>query len=165
MKHRLIWITGLSGAGKTSIAVKVFSQLKVNFANTILVDGDSVREIFCNDLGHNLEDRVKNAWRIVRLCKYICDQEINVVCATMSLYKEIHDFIYEKFDNPLVVYLDVPMAELVKRNKKNLYSDGINVSGRDLPYDEPRNEKYVMKLTNDSGLDKTVNIILDRVKL
>jgi adenylylsulfate kinase-like enzyme len=164
MKGRLIWITGLSGAGKTSVAKQVFDMVKNAFLNTAIIDGDDFREIFGNDLGYGIEDRIKNAWRIVKMSRYLCGEGINIVCATMSLYKEIHGFIYENFDNPLLVYLDVPMEELKRRNKKNLYAHGFNVSGIDLPFDEPRHDKYVLKINNTETLNAAVNKIMERIK-
>jgi adenylylsulfate kinase len=163
MNSKLIWITGLSGAGKTTVAVKICEYIKKKNPDTIMIDGDAFREIIGNDLGHDLADRIKNAWRIVKMCQYICDQNINVVCSTMSLYAEIHSFIYKNFNDPLIVYLDVSMNELKKRNKKNLYSSGRNVSGIDLPYDEPKHKKYVVKVENSGTLDITVKTIIERL--
>jgi adenylylsulfate kinase-like enzyme len=163
MKGRLVWITGLSGAGKTTVARRLFDALKTDCPNTAMMDGDDFRAVFDNDLGYGVEDRIKNAWRIVKMCKYLCDQDLNVVCATMSLYKEIHDFIYENFENPLVVYLDVSMEELKKRNKKNLYSGGVNVSGLDQSVDEPCHNDHVIRITNTGTPDVTVNKIIVRL--
>jgi adenylylsulfate kinase len=164
VEKQLIWITGLSGAGKTTLAIEVCKQIKKRCLNTVIFDGDAFREISGNDLGHNLEDRIKNAHRIVRMCKYLCDQGLNVVCATMSLYSEIHNFIYNNFECPLVVYLDVPMEELKKRNQKNLYSQGKDLSGIDLPFDKPVHEKYVLNI-NNSNISDTVNKIIRRLEL
>jgi adenylylsulfate kinase len=164
MRRKLIWVTGLSGAGKTAAAKQVFALLRDAAPNTVMLDGDDFRAVFDGDLGYSVADRVKNARRIVKMCKYLCDQDMNVVCATMSLYGDIHDFIYKNFEDPLVVFLDVSMDELKKRNKKNLYSIGADVSGIDQMYDEPRHDKYVLKINNAERLDLTVNKIMERIK-
>ncbi len=164
-RNKLIWITGLSGAGKTTVAKEIYSLIKKSFVNTVMIDGDSFREAIGNDLGHNLEDRVKNAYRIVKMCKYLYEQDMNVICSTMSLYTEIHEFIYENFDNPLIVYLDVSMDELKRRNQKQLYSEGKNVTGIDLPFDKPANTDYVLKINNDNNLDNTIKQILERCEI
>ena len=164
-KSKLIWITGLSGAGKTTIAKEVYSVMKKSQANTVLIDGDEFRYAIGNDLGHELEDRIKNAYRIVRMCKYLYNQDINIVCSTMSLYKEIHEYIYMNFNNPLVVYLDVSMEELKNRNQKGLYSQGKNVTGIDLPFDEPVNKDFVLKLNNDNNIQNTINKIIERCNI
>lgn len=162
MKSKLIWITGLSGAGKTTVAKEVCSCLKKDKRNIIMIDGDDFRELLGNDLGHNLEDRIKNAYRIVKTCRYFYEQDMNVICSTMSLYKDIHEFIYDNFENPLLVYLDVSMDELKKRNQKGLYSEGSDVTGIDLPFDEPVHNEFVLKIKNDNNLQDTVNRILER---
>jgi adenylylsulfate kinase len=99
------------------------------------------------------------------MCGYLCGQGLNVVCATMSMYKEIHDFIYGGFENPLVVYLDVSMDELKRRNKKELYSRGKNVSGLDQNIDEPRHDDYVMKIDSTETPGVTVNKIMERLNI
>lgn len=161
-KAKLIWITGLSGSGKSTVAKLIFDLIKKRTPNTVIIDGDFFREITGNDLGHKLEDRIKNAYRIVKMCKYLYDQDINVICSTMSLYREIHEFIYGNFENPLIAYLDVSMEELKKRNQKGLYSDGKNVTGIDLPFDEPTNKEFVLKVNNENNLDKIIKEILTR---
>ena len=90
-KGKLLWITGLSGAGKTTIAAEVFKILKEKYTNSIFLDGDVIREILNNDLSYSREDRLKNAMRISKLCEFLTSQNIHVVCSTMSLYKEIHE--------------------------------------------------------------------------
>ena len=89
-KGKLIWITGLSGAGKTTIATAVFKKLKEKKANSVFLDGDIIRDVLNNDLSHNPKDRLKNAYRISKLCEFLTSQNIHVVCSTMSLFKEIH---------------------------------------------------------------------------
>jgi adenylylsulfate kinase-like enzyme len=165
MRGKLVWITGLSGAGKTTAAKQVFALIKERHPNTVMIDGDDFRAVFDGDLGYGIDDRIKNARRIVKMCEYLCAQDMNVICATMSLYRDIHDFIYKNFAEPLIVFLDVPMDELKKRNKKNLYSTGMDVSGLDQAFDEPRHEKYVIKINNAERTDLAVNKIMERIKL
>jgi adenylylsulfate kinase-like enzyme len=155
----------LSGAGKTTAARRLFELLKEKYPNTAMIDGDDFRDVFDNDLGYSIEDRIKNARRIVRMCEYLCGQGLNVICATMSLYKEIHDFIYAAFENPLIVYLDVSIQELKRRNKKDLYSGGVNVSGLDQSIDEPRHNNYVMKITGTGTPEIAVNKIIERLEI
>mgnify|MGYP003307720150 CR=1 FL=1 len=64
----VIWLIGLSGAGKTTLAEKVVNESNMTGSKTILIDGDIIRKIFNNDLGYSLDDRLKNAQRICQLC-------------------------------------------------------------------------------------------------
>ena len=72
-----------------------------------MVDGDGIREICDNELGYFLEERKTNAWQIVKLCEYLCNQGLIVVCATVSLYKEIHEYIYTHFKEPKITFLNI----------------------------------------------------------
>ena len=79
----VIWIIGLSGAGKTTLAEEIYKISKPINPNTVLIDGDAIREIFGNDLGHSAEDRKKNAKRISRLCYFLSLHNINVICSIL----------------------------------------------------------------------------------
>lgn len=138
----VFWIIGLAGAGKTTIAKALYAQLKQENPSTVLLDGDAIREIMGGDLGFTLEDRRCNGWRICRLCKYLDDQGINVVCATLSQFHEQQDWNREHFGRYFEVYLDVDMEVLIQRDQKGLYSGALagkieNVVGVDMPFPPP----------------------------
>lgn len=163
---KLLWITGLSGAGKTTIGEAVYKILKKNKVNTVFLDGDIVREVFGNDLSHNLEDRKKNAIRISKMCEFLINQNINVVCSTMSLFKEVHELNREIISQYYEIFIDVEMDELVKRDSKGLYAKVKNgkiqnVIGIDLPYDRPENPFMTIDNTTSeiSINDKAIKII------
>lgn len=129
------------------------------------MDGDSFREILGNDLGHNLEDRKENARRIVRMCKFLVLQDVHVICATMSLYEEIHNFNRTNFKNYLEVFIKCDMDELIKRDQKGLYSKAIdgeikNVVGVDLPYDMPKDCDLIVDNSRQDNLDEKVGKII-----
>ena len=82
---KLLWITGLSGAGKTTIGEEVYKMLKKKKSNTVFLDGDIVREVLGNDLGHHLKDRKKNAIRISKMCEFLTIK-ISMWCAQLCPY-------------------------------------------------------------------------------
>ena len=88
----VVWIIGLSGSGKSTLANELVARANEVNGNTILLDGDFVREMFDNDLGHSLADRKKNAARICQLGKFLSDQGLNVVAAILSLFPESRDW-------------------------------------------------------------------------
>ena len=138
----VIWIIGLAGAGKTTIAKALYTRLKTEDRATVMLDGDAIREIFAGDLGFTLEDRRRNGWRICRMCKYLDDQGINVVCATLSQFHEQQDWNRENFSQYFEVYLEVDMNVLIRRDQKGLYSGALagkisNVVGVDMPFPRP----------------------------
>ena len=95
----VIWLIGLSGAGKTTLANKVVADANNKNLNTVLIDGDVVREIFGNDLDYSLEGRLLNANRICQLGKFLDDQGINVVCAILSIFPENRDWNRRNLNN------------------------------------------------------------------
>ena len=95
MKNKIIWITGISGTGKTTLAKYFLKYLK----NFIWIDGDKFRKIFNNDLGYTLKDRNKNAERLINFSKFLSDQNYSVIISanlTSVKYKKI---IKKKFKN------------------------------------------------------------------
>lgn len=159
-----IWITGLAGSGKTTIGEKLHAALKRKFANTVFLDGDVFREVFRAG-GYTREERFVIARQIVALCGFLVKQNINVVCATISLFKEIQDYNRKKFKNYFEIYLKCPLHELQKRDKKNLYSRAMkgqikNVVGIDLSFDEPKNCELCIDTGKNHDIDQIVGRIL-----
>lgn len=138
----VFWIVGLAGAGKTTIARALYAELKAQDRSTVLLDGDAIREIMGGDLGFSLEDRRKNGWRVCRMCKYLDDQGINVVCATLSQFHEQQAWNREHLSDYFEVFVDVDMDVLIRRDQKGLYSGALagtvkNVVGVDMPFPPP----------------------------
>lgn len=157
----LIWITGLPGAGKTVFADKLADECKDHLP-VIRIDGDIVREITGNDLGYTIEDRKKNAYRIVRLNKYLVEQGLTVICSTVSLYREIHQWNREHIESLIEVFIDVPYDVLCARDKKGLYTKvDCDVIGIHQDYDIPETPSCIIKNAGDerSFLDQTYNIL------
>jgi cytidine diphosphoramidate kinase len=141
----VVWITGLSGAGKSTVAGLVAKALDSKSRSVALLDGDAVRAAFGNDLGHSRPDRLENAYRIARLCRLLSKQGVTVVCSTMSLFKEIHKWNRKNLPNYLEVYLRVPFDELRRRDPKGIYKkEKSGVVGVHLEYDEPRTPHLVI---------------------
>lgn len=164
-KGFLVWITGLSGSGKSTIGRALYGKIKQNHANTLFLDGDAIREILGNDLGHDPRHRLANAFRISRLCKFLVEQDMIVICATMSLFKEIHAFNRENIGRYYEIFIDVTIEELIRRDQKQLYSRALageiqHVVGIDLPYDRPEACDLVVENTASGGVDEKVDRIL-----
>ena len=148
----VVWIIGLSGAGKTTLASKVVSLARAAKPNVVLIDGDAIRELFGNDLGYTLEDRRKNADRICQLCKFLDDQGIDVVCAILSLFPESREWNRKNIKNYYEVFIDAPLEELVERDYKEIYAkfkrgEVSNVAGLDLKFPRPDNADLTIKNT------------------
>lgn len=154
MKGTLYWITGLSGAGKTTIGNMLYDFLKKKESNVVILDGDMVRSAFGNDLGYSEEDRLKCALRYSGLSRLLTEQGIDVICCTISMFDEVRNWNRNHIDNYLEIFLDVPIEVLQMRNQKNLYQDikkgkVANVVGMDLQLQLPRNPN--IRIVNDGS--------------
>ena len=151
----VIWITGLSGAGETTIGHAVFCELFARYPNTVFLDGDAMRVIVGDELGHTKAERLTNAFRMSRMCQYLVNQGHNVVCSTMSLFPEIWDWNRKNIAGYVEIYLRASNEALVARDTKGVYaalSDGrtSNVIGWDLPFDEPSADLVINTDSSDS---------------
>lgn len=149
----VIWIIGLAGAGKTTVGRALHALLQQGGRTVAFLDGDHVREMMDNDLGHTLEDRRRNGRRMSRICHYLDSQGIDVVCATLSQFDEHQGWNRANNSRYFEVYLDVPMAVLEARDQKGLYSGARagkirDVVGVDMPFPPPKNPDMVI-----AGLD------------
>jgi adenylylsulfate kinase-like enzyme len=146
----VVWIIGLSGAGKTTLANEVVAHVRRINQNVVFIDGDMVRDVFANDLGHTMKDRRTNANRICRLGKLLDDQGINVVCAILSLFPESRSWNRENLSNYHEVFIDTPMKDLVQRDYKGLYrkynsGEIHDVAGMDIDFQRPENADLIIK--------------------
>jgi adenylylsulfate kinase len=143
------WFTGLSGAGKTTLGRLFHERLQAARPNAVFLDGDVLREVIGDDLGHSYDQRMKSAMRNARLCKLLSDQGIDVVCATISMFHECQRWNRKHIPCYREIYLRVPMQELMRRDQKQLYSraqlgEVRHVWGVDIAIEEPENPDLII---------------------
>ena len=153
---RVFWITGLSGAGKTTLGEELVSRLRAAGRRVILLDGDALRAAIAEDLGHSAENRRKSAMRNARLCRLLAEQGHDVICATISLFHEVQRWNRENIPGYREIYLRVPIDELQRRDCKGIYAgaqrgDARDVVGLDVPAEVPEAPDLV--LDNYGALD------------
>jgi len=165
-KGRVIWFTGFSGAGKTTIAKDVESKLFVQNKQAILLDGDLVREGLCGDLGFTKEDRDENIRRMGELAKMLCEHGMIVLCTFISPFREQREFVKNIVgkDKFFEVYVHCPIEECEKRDVKGLYKKFRNkeielMTGFTSPYDVPLNPDMIL-YTKDSSLENCVEEVM-----
>jgi adenylyl-sulfate kinase len=160
----LIWMTGLSGSGKTTIAKALIAKLMPSLPTLVLIDGDSIRDLFGNDLGFDLESRLIQIMRIQRIAKFLTDQEVAVIVAALYSNTEILEFNRRTFESYFEVYVHAPMQILENRDTKGIYSkarsgDQINVVGIDIPWTPPQNPDVIAR-TDRTSVDEIVAEII-----
>lgn len=146
---QVFWITGLSGAGKTTVGRELWRRLRAAGRSAILLDGDAVREVISEDLGHSTGNRRKSAMRNARLCRLLSSQGTDVVCPTISLFHEVQRWSRENIPGYCEIYLRVPMEELRRRDSKGIYAaahrgDLRDVVGLDVPAELPEAPDLVL---------------------
>ena len=160
IKGTVYFFTGLSGAGKTTIGGLFHKHLKAMKKNVVLLDGDLIRPVFCEELGYSSEDRLYGAKRLFRVCRMLSDQGIDVVCCSISMYAEVRRWNRENIENYQEIYIKVTKETLLQRNQKGLYTSGKNVVGVDLPFDEPKESDVIVE--NDG--QETPEVIVARLE-
>ena len=167
----IVWIIGLSGAGKTTIAKRVVEELKKDHPNSVLVDGDVLREIWGDSPGHTVEGRRINPYRISHLCRSLDSQDVHAVAAVVSIFPEWQKWNRENFSDYFEVFLNVPLEVAEKRDVKGLYSSARsgqqkNVVGIDIPFVHPPNPDLILDSSGNAGsVDELTYEILEQLQM
>jgi bifunctional enzyme CysN/CysC len=153
-----LWFTGLSGAGKSTIANLVEKRLHVLGYHTYLLDGDNVRHGINKDLGFTPEDRVENIRRIAEVAHLMVDAGLIVLVSVISPYRSERRSARELFaeDEFMEVFVDTPLAECERRDAKGLYQKaraGLirNFTGIDAPYERPESPDVHLQSTGQQA--------------
>ena len=153
---RILWITGLAGAGKTTLAHALVEALHHRGSHPLLLDGDELRHALDDAaaLGrHDLESRRRRAWRIARLARFAAGQRLPVIVATISLFHAVQAWNRNGPVPYAEVVLEVPLALLRERNP-DLYASASsaapNVVGVDLPAEMPLQPELMLGQGFDS---------------
>ena len=138
----VIWITGLSAAGKTTLGRLVVDLLRLKGEPSVLMDGDELREALAAVSNHSAAARLELAHKYSRLARMVASQGVTVVVSTVALFHEIHRWNRENLPGYFEVYLKVPINELRRRDPKGIYSrydrgELKNVAGLDMAIEEP----------------------------
>jgi len=165
----IVWMIGLSGAGKTTLAEQVVANVRQRGRKVVLLDGDRVRELFGNDLDYDMEGRRRNAERICRLCGFLDEQGIDVVCAILSVFPESRAWCRENLGSYFEVFIDTPVEKLVERDPKGIYGRYLrgeirDVAGFDLEFPRPDSPDLLIENAGSrQELLSYASVIADRI--
>ncbi len=166
----VLWITGLAGAGKTTIGKRLYELMKQNNRNVVFLDGDLLREVLGNSDNYTLSEREKLAFIYSRLCKMLSDQGLDVICCTISMFPSVWDWNRKNIKSYKKVYLKTSLDILKKRDQKGLYSKAEsgtchNVLGVDVDYTEPISPDIVIVNDGDETSENIAQKIYNKLVL
>ncbi len=165
-KACVLWLTGLSGAGKSTIANRVEKRLTAAGRHTYLLDGDNVRHGLNKDLGFTAQDRVENIRRVAEVSRLMVDAGLIVLVSFISPFRSERRMARELFapGEFFEVFVDTPLAEAERRDAKGLYRKARrgelrNFTGIDSPYEAPENPEIhidTTRLDPDAAAERIV---------
>ena len=166
----LMWFTGLSGSGKSTIANLVELELNKKGIKTYTLDGDNIRKGINKDLSFAPEDRTENIRRIAEIANLMVDSGLVVLAAFVSPYKKDRQNIKNivKDVNFVEVYVNTSVEECERRDVKGLYKKARageikNMTGISAPYEEPEQPDVEIK-TEEKTVEEAVQYILNHIK-
>ena len=165
----MLWLTGLSGAGKSTIADLVEKQLLAGGRHTMLLDGDNVRHGLNRDLGFTDVDRVENVRRVGEVAKLMAEAGLIVICSFISPFRAERRMVRE-LTGPTAffeIFVDTPIEECIRRDPKGLYAKakagGIeHFTGLDSPYEEPEDPE--LRVTTIGSAEEAAEQIIDELR-
>lgn len=165
MSGATIWFTGLSGAGKTTVARLVEAELKRRGQPVEVLDGDIVRTHLSKGLGFSKEDRDENIRRIGFVCNLLSKHGVYAIAAAISPYREVRDEVRAAANGRfLEVYVDCPLEECARRDVKGLYKKALageikNFTGISDPYEPPLNPEVTLKTAVETPEESARRVI------
>jgi adenylylsulfate kinase-like enzyme len=152
MSGSVVWLTGVSGAGKTTIAEAILARLKPVLPELVLVDGDVVRELFGAGLGYHEAARIEQIGRIQRLARMLSAQGLVVIVAALYANRELLAWNRASLPGYFEVHVDAPMDLVRARDVKGLYARAdaglaSHVVGIDIPWHPPEAPDLVIDAT------------------
>lgn len=140
-KGVLIWITGLSGVGKSTVSRALKEILVRDYSNIVWLDGDTLRDVLGISAGYDWASRKHYAFIYSRLCELLVKQGMIVICSTISLFHDVQKRNREKNERYIEVFLEAPIEILQKRDNKKVYSTKMDkqIVGVDICPEYPQN--------------------------
>jgi bifunctional enzyme CysN/CysC len=174
-KPAVLWFTGLSGSGKSTIANLVEKKLAARGRHTFLLDGDNVRHGLNKDLGFTEADRIENIRRVGEVARLMTDAGLIVMTAFISPFRAERDMVRKMLPKGefFEIFVDTPLAEAEHRDVKGLYAKARageikNFTGIDSPYEQPEAPEIridTMKMSPDEAADLIVAELTERQKV
>ena len=167
-----VWLTGLSGSGKSTIAVELERQLVAAGRAAYVLDGDNLRHGLNADLGFSVEDRAENVRRLAEVAKLLADSGQVVVVAAVSPQRAARDVARRAHESAGIrfveVFVDTPLEECEARDPKRLYARArtgavADFTGVSAPYEPPIDPELTLQ-TTEGGVQESVQLLLELIR-
>ncbi len=164
----VIWLTGPSGAGKTTLANALSERLTEMGLNVEVLDGDGIRSRLYPDLGFSREEREMHNRVVIQMAKLLAKNGIITVVSIISPFRETREYARREIEKFVEVYLKCPLEVRLERDPKGLYSKALKgeleeLTGYDGAYEEPANPELILE-TDRMSVEEEVNAVIEKVR-
>jgi len=165
----VIWITGPSGVGKTTLAKALEKKFReMGYNNVEILDGDGIRSKLYPDLGFSREEREMHNRVVVEMARLLAKNGVITIVSMISPYKKLREYARREIGKFVEVYLRCPLEVRIKRDPKGLYSKAIrgeikNLTGFNGEYEEPENPELILD-TDKMTVEEEVEAVIRKVK-
>lgn len=163
----MVWFTGLSGSGKSTICLALAEELEHRMRRTQILDGDTVRQQLCSDLGFSMEDRCENIRRLSYVANLLAENGIIVLVAAITPLRKMQEMVRSAIPDVLQVYVDAPLELCEARDVKGLYQQArigriTNLTGLGSPYEPPLSPDVICHTAIEAVTESSAKVLSDR---
>ncbi len=168
MNAPVIWLTGIPGSGKTTLAEELKKYYEQKKIPVEILDGDEIRKTLSKDLGFSPEDRKEHNRRVIFVAQLLAKNGVTTIIPLISPYRETRAFARKEIQNFVEVWVKASVDECIKRDPKGLYKKALdgeikNLTGLNAPYEEPQNAELVVD-TEKHNVEESVDLITSTLK-
>jgi adenylyl-sulfate kinase len=162
-KGFVLWFTGLSGAGKSTVSQLIADRLRAQGAKVEVLDGDEVREYLSKGLGFSKEDRDQNIRRIGFVCQLLARNGVIAIAAAISPYRAVREELRARIPDFIEVYAECPLEVLAARDVKGLYRKAMageiaQFTGVSDPYEPPLSPEVIIRSAEETAAESADRI-------
>lgn len=166
----IVWITGISGSGKTTIAQGIIKKYKNFLPQLVNIDGDVVRELFGKNQSYDEKSRIIQIKRIQKICKFLELQKLIIIVSALYCNKDLMRWNRKNFNNYYEIYINASLDIVKKRDPKKLYKkyyDGKekNIVGIDIKWNSPVNYDLKIDMREDTRLENIIEKITSKLDI
>lgn len=165
----IIWITGLSGTGKTTLGRSLYNDLKKKHKNTMWFDGDTMREFLGNNKKYDKNSRIIQYQNMIRIVSFCYAQKINIIVTALYFNSYIYKNNRKLFKNYYQIYLKSKIKTLIERDNKGIYSKNLNkkkpnIVGHDIKWNMPMGSNLTINNFFNLNINTVKNKVLKKIK-